>query len=298
VADAASIHLAAEGDGESSQTVLRRSDGEWRLVIGDGLYPADETRVSGLLDALSQLQKLRIAASSSEYHEDFEVAGDAQRILELRGADDEVLTRLIVGKTVPGGGRSYLREGDAPEVTIVDENIGTYFGKQTSYWSDLSPLPDDVTGDSVASISVDADITVTQEMRVIDRYTLYRESGDEGPVWRMDTDGEAQPLDQQAVDDVAAAVAGLEAAAFVTTAVEDSGLSSPAAVVTFEDDSAGRYEILLGNSAGENRFFMRVSGPDVDTAADGDPFLYEVSSWQVRSMLKNRDALVADENGG
>jgi hypothetical protein len=43
---------------------------------------------------------------------------------------------------------------------------------------------------------------------------------------------------------------------------------------------------------------MRVSGPDIDTAADGDPFLYQVSSWQVRSILKNRDALVADENGG
>jgi hypothetical protein len=293
ISDTHTIRLSAGGT-EPQSSVLHRSGDAWEVEINEGLYPADANRVEGFLDALRSLGKVRIAADDAEYHEDFDVAGDAARVATLLGQGEEELARLVFGKAVSGGGRIYARRADADRVFVVDRDVGFYFGQNAPYWSDLAPLPADLTPQAVVRITVDADLQIDEERRVTDRFTVLREAGQQGGgTWRIDAGGgnQAEELDQQAADDYAANLTELEAAGFVTEEEVDTGLETPAATVTFEDASGRQYVVEVGNAAGESRFYMRVTGDNVDTAEDGRPFLYTVSAYQVGRILKGRDAL-------
>jgi hypothetical protein len=180
-------------------------------------------------------------------------------------------------------------------VFVVDRDVGFYFGQNTPYWSDLAPLPGDLRPQAIVRISVDADLQIDDERRVTDRFTILREAGQQGGgTWRIDASGEneAEELDQQAADDYASNLTELEAAGFVTAEQVDTGLEDPSATLTFEDEAGGRFVVEVGDTAGESRFYMRVTGDDVDAAESGRPFLYTVSAYQLGRILKNRDALM------
>jgi hypothetical protein len=75
----------------------------------------------------------------------------------------------------------------------------------------------------------------------------------------------------------------------------NTGLDDPRASLSFEDETGREFVVLVGDAAGDARFYLGVQGPGVDAASDGEPFLYTVSSWQVRRILRNRDALLPGE---
>jgi hypothetical protein len=291
------IHLSGGGDEASGTVLVDRGAEGWAVRIGDGLFPADEERVDGFLDALVNLRKVRIAATGQEFFEDFEVTDDGARVAVIEGPEENELARLLFGKAVTGGGQMYLREAGGPEVFIVDRDIGFYFGQQTPYWADLQPLPDDLGPRRITRITVDADLQVEAETRVVDRFTVFREPTDGGTVWRLGTgDGNvAEALDQESVDTWATRITELEASAFVADPPVDAGLEDPQATLTLEDETGREFVVRVGDAAGDARFYLRVEGPGVDAASDGEPFLYSVSSWQVRRILRNRDALLPGE---
>lgn len=291
---------AVADDGSATPTVLREGpDGEWLVRIGDGLFPADDERVEGFLDALVGLRSLRVAARGEEYLEDFGVNEEAARVAVLLDENDEVLARLFFGEAAAGGGRMYARIAGVTEVRIVDGDIGFYFGQLPPYWSDLRPLPDDLSAGRITRLSVEADLRVDDETRVVDSFTVFREPGDGGSSWRLETaDGNlAEELSQNDVEAWAGRVAELQASAFVPDPPVDAGLADPQALLIFEDESGRTYEVRIGDSAGEGRYYMRVEGPGVDTADDGEPYLYTVSPRQIRQAFRNRDAIVAPANG-
>jgi hypothetical protein len=288
------------GREQATTTVLAdRADGGWGVRIEDGFFPADDERIEGLLDALVGLRKVRVAATGEEYFEDFDLAGDAARVVVLEDSDGGELARILFGKAVSGGGQMYARGAGEENVFIVDRDIGFYFGQQRPYWSDLVPLPDDLTGGAVTRITLSADLQVDTDMRVVDRFTVFREPADGATMWRLDTAGgnEPQTLDQEEVDIWASRIVELEASAFVADPPLEPGLAEPSARLSFEDEAGRAFEVRIGGAADEARFYLQATGPGVDAASDGEPFLYTVSSWQVRRILRNRDALVARDTG-
>lgn len=289
----------AEG-GAAATTVLREgADGEWAVRIGDGLFPADVERVEGFLETLVGLRSVRVAARGEEYFEDFGVDEEAARVAVLLDENDEELSRLFFGEAAAGGGRMYARIGGSSDVRIVDRDIGFYFGQQPPYWSDLRPLPDDLTAPRITRLSVDADLRIDDETRVVDSFTVFRDAAADGSPWRLET-GDGNLREELGQDDVevwAGRVAELEAAAFVADPPVDAGLAEPQARLIVEDENGRTYELRIGDSAGEARYYMRVEGPGVDTADDGEPYLYTVGAWQIRQAFRNRDAIVASGGG-
>ncbi|NBF41865.1 MAG: DUF4340 domain-containing protein [Spirochaetes bacterium] len=301
VSEARAIRLsgrrAAAGAGEAdAATVLREgADGEWSVRIGEGLFPADAERVEDFLKALGALRSVRVAARGEEYFEDFGVDEEAARVAVLFDERDEEIARLFFGDAAAGGGRMYARIDGAGEVRIVDGDIGSYFGRQPPYWSDLRPLPDDLSARGITRLSVDADLRIDADTRIVDSFTVFREAAAGASSWRLETgDGNLpEELSGNAVEVWAGRVAALEAAAFVPDSSVDPGLAEPQAELVFEDENGRTFQLRIGEPAGEARYYMRLEGPGVDTAADGEPYLYAVGVRQVRQVLRNRDALVA-----
>jgi hypothetical protein len=296
VSEARAVRLSGRG----AATVLReRAAGEWSVRIGDGLFPADDERVEGYLEALAGLRSVRVAARGEEYFEDFGVDEEAARVTVLLDENGETRARLLFGDAAAGGGRMYARIGDATDVLIVDRDIGFYFGQQPPYWSDLRPLPDDLSAAGITRLSVDADLRIDAETRVVDSFTVFREPAGGGSSWRLETgDGNLrEELSQEEVEIWAGRVAELEAAAFVSDPPLDAGLDEPRARLIFEDENGRTFQLRIGDPAGESRFYMRVEGPGVDTADDGEPYLYTVGAWQIRQAFRNRDAIVASAVG-
>ncbi len=287
----------------SSATVLRaRSGGGWSVRIDDGLFPAHGARVDGFLEALAGLRTIRIAARGEEYFDEFGLGDDEARAAVLLDGDGEELTRILFGGVATGGGRMYARVAGTTEVRIVDGDIGSYLGRQPSYWSDLRPLPEDLTAPRVTRLSVEANLQIDPESLFIDRFTVFREpgGGGGGSRWRMDTsDGNRrEELEQDDVEAWARRVTELEASAFVADPPADAGLADPRALLVVEDEGGRSYELRIGATAGDGRYYMRVEGPGVDTADDGEPYLYTVSAAQIRRVLRNRDAIVASADVG
>lgn len=288
------LRLAGGGADEMTTVLTDRGERGWAVQIDGGLYPADMARVEGLLDTLVGLRKVRVAATGEDYFDDFELSDESARSAVLEDGEGSELARLLFGSAVTGGGQMYARLAGGEDVFIVDRDIGFYFGQQTPYWADLVPLPEDLGGRAITRVAIEADLQVDSEMRVVDRFTVFREPAEGEAVWRLDTAGgnEAQELDQQAADTWATRITELEASSFVTDPPPDAGLDDPAALLTVEDESGREFTVRIGDAAGEARFYLQVSGPGVDTAPNGEPFLYAVSSWQVRRILRNRDSLL------
>ncbi|MFO7781099.1 MAG: hypothetical protein R6W94_05670, partial [Spirochaetia bacterium] len=225
---------------------------------------------------------------------------EAARVAVLLDENEEVRGRFLFGDVAAGGGRMYARIGGATDVLIVDRDIGFYFGQQPPYWSDLRPLPDDLRAGGITRLSVEADLRIDDETRVVDSFTVFREPAAGASSWRLETaDGNLrEELSQDEVEVWAGRIAELEAAAFVADPPVDAGLADPQARLIFEDENGRTFELRIGDPAGEARFYMRVEGPGVDTADDGEPYLYTVGTWQIRQAFRNRDDIVASAGRG
>ena len=251
--------------------------------------------MEGFLEALEALRSVRVAARGEEYFEEFGVDEQAARVAVLLDEGDEEIARLFFGDAAAGGGRMYARIDGGGEVRIVDRDIGSYFGRQPSYWSDLRPLPDDLSARGITRLSVDADLRIDADTRIVDSFTVFREAAAEASSWRLETgDGNLpEELSGNEVEIWAGRVAELEAAAFVSDPPVDAGLAEPQAQLVFEDENGRTFQLRIGDPAGEARYYMRLEGPGVDTAADGEPYLYTVGARQIKQVFRNRDALVA-----
>ncbi len=293
------IRISRRG-GQELQTLLRRGehdDDRWQVRIEGGFYPADSRRVEGFLEVLGELRRLRVAGDDQQYHEEFDVSEDSARVVELRDDTGSPIERLLVGKVAAGGGRLYLRTGDADEVLVVQDDVGAYLRREIPYWSDLKPLPGDLEPQAIIRMSIDGDLRVDSETRIADRFTVFRDVVDGERAWAMDTatGNVGERLDTERVDAYAARLSRVEASAFVVDPPEQAGFDRPAVSIELETESGREYTVEVGDRAGESRFYMRVTGTGVETTDNGEPYLYTVEAEQLKPLLRNRDELMPEE---
>ena len=107
------------GHGDDMVTITNKKG---RLVaVNKANYPVDPKRINDLLTKCFDLKTKELHTDKAKNHEALEVTEDkAQSVVKFFKADGSLLTGVIVGKSVEGGGGAYVRLAGSDEVYLAD----------------------------------------------------------------------------------------------------------------------------------------------------------------------------------
>jgi hypothetical protein len=265
--------------------VLKKREDSWILPGAAQEFPASSARIDALLDFISELTRTRLVTDNPEAWEEFEVQNDAPRRVLLIDSAGEELTEILVGKTVVGGQVNYLRLGGSNEVLLSNRSFDYYLNIEEQFWAYLRIFPEDLEGQGIMRITVDSTLSLDEQGGEPLRYTLVL-SSDQPAVWKL-VDGASIELDNAKVDSLAGNLADLEGSEFYHGA-GDTGLADPAARILISTMDDRDFRLLIGAEAGEDQYYVTV---------ENEPFVYKVSEWRVKGVLKGIEELRAGGEG-
>jgi len=247
-----------EISGGDDQTIdLERVDDAWTIEQAGG-YPADTTKIDGLLDKLENLEVRRPVVRSSRYHEALGVT-PKQHERELRiwdGESDTPRVELFVGKS-SNYGINNVRRADRDEVFEV---------------AGLSPW--DMRPEAVSWIQtqlVDVQPDQIRSLTLTNRHGTFELSRDEAGTWSV-TKGQAPgaQLDDASVESFVRSMGSMRLSEPAGRVGGDKpfGLDDPAArldlVYQPQEGQSGAFELSVGAEVDANsgKRYARVAGSD------------------------------------
>ncbi len=199
-------------DGATLRVSLQRQAGTWQVANGATPYPGSATRIGLFLRMVAGLSRGTPVTSDAGHFAELGVTGDGARKLVLHRGADRPDIGMTVGRRAPSGDEDYVLLDGEKTVSQVRGSLAFYLGQETSYWYELHVLPDDVQGETIASVSVTGRLAL--EGGVIEGpYTLLRSGGGQQAVtWSIA--GETRPVNRVVAGSMVASLALLEGVDF------------------------------------------------------------------------------------
>ncbi|HUX19753.1 MAG TPA: DUF4340 domain-containing protein [Spirochaetia bacterium] len=255
---------------------LERQGAAWFVANGTRLLPASGTRVGAMLDGLAGLSSGRIMTSDPNKKVDFELTTPHVRSVRLYGSDGKSIAEISVGKAGPGAREDYLAVDGGNEVHLSPSPLGFYLSQGPTYWYDLALLPYEVTGPTIAEISVSGAVSNLSAQGTAqlspENYRLVR-SSDSGNEWRAV--GVPAKIDQLRVDSFANSLAVLQGVDFLAGPVPPTIPGSTVQVDVTTADGARFHLRGQATIDGQTYLFARSGGEE----------LYVVNSEAVRRAI-------------
>ncbi|RKX79977.1 MAG: hypothetical protein DRP87_01110 [Spirochaetes bacterium] len=266
--------------GKESVSVNRNTDGSWSVIIEGRAFPAESTRIENFLSNVLNLKKFREITRNRENWKDFDLSPESAKKLILKNEEGEKVTEFMVGKRAIHGEGDYVRvEGD-DTVYMTDSTVAFYLNQGTAYWSHLSVMPEELTGEEIDSIHLE-----WRDEGQWGRYLLVRREGEQMDKWVIEGKEEKE-LDQTKVDSLANSIATLRGAKFIPDPDNtDTGLDSPMLILVVTTGGGNRYELSVGRvgDGEEKSYFLKRA--DI-------PFVYELEEWSLKRINKKLEDLL------
>ena len=276
----AEIRLTAT---EGNLRLLKRGD-SWILPGANREYPASVSRIEALLDFLADLARSRLVTGNPDAWEEFQVHSEAPRRIQLLDSAGEQLTELIIGKSAAGSGENYVRLGGSNEILLTNRSFDYYLNTEGRFWAYLRVFPEDLEGQSIMRISVDSTLQFEDQPSEELRYTLVL-SSEQPAAWKLVDRSEVQ-LDNGKVDLLASNLANLEGTDFTHgLSAAETGLGDPAARILISTVDDRDFRLLVGGDAGDDQYYVSV---------ENGSFIYKVSEWRLKGILKSIEDLGAE----
>ena len=268
--------------GQGNLRLQKRGD-SWILPGAKQEYPASASRIEALLDFLADLARTRVVTENPDAWEEFQVQNEAPRRIQLFDSSGGELTDLIVGKSVVGGEDDYVRLGGSNEILLSNRSFDYYLDAEERFWAYLRIFPEDLEGQSIMRISVESTLQFEDQGPEELRYTLVL-SSEQPAVWKL-VDRSEVDLDNSKVDLLAGNLADLEGTEFAHgISAAETGLADPAARILISTVDDRDFRLLVGGQAGSDQYYATV---------ENGTFIYKVSEWRVKGILKSIEDLRA-----
>jgi len=261
--DAASVDRISIDGPDEEQVTLTRIEGTWEVPAPGGEFPADVSRVEGLLADLARLDRGPAVATTASARERFEVAEEKfQRRIVLASGDEE-LGRLYVG-TSPVMRKVHARAGQDDEIHLVD--FAAYEAPTRAQdWQDKDVL--ELEADRIVAIEVGG-LKLTR-LTPPPPATEAAEGGtspDASPAstsltgWRATGLGEGETLEQNGVDRLASLLSGLRIGEVLGREEQPGfGLAEPALVLRVELADGASREYRFGKERDKEAYVLKAS---------------------------------------
>jgi hypothetical protein len=262
--------------GQGNVTLEKKGE-QWFVPIDSEQYPASDTRIQALLDFVRTIRRSRLITSNPEAWSDFGVDQAASSKIELLDATDNVTLEIIVGKEDQAQGGSYVRLGSSNEIVLVNRLFDYYLNTAGQFWSYLRMFPKDLEGTNLNRISVQSAAGFPTAASPALTYTLLL--GEERQRnWKVLGSSSGQELDNDKVDRLAGTLASLEGTGFATGVdAAAAGLTKPVAEILASTGDGQDLRLLVGASAGEERYYATV---------EGSRYIYEIALFRLQSLFK------------
>ena len=261
---------------------LKKTAGGWETASGGEVYPASAERIATFLRIVLGLQRSSLVSSSARHLGDLGLSPDTARLLVLHqpGTAD---IGLLVGKRGPGGDADYVQVRGERAVYLARGSLAFFLAQEQSYWYELHVLPDDVQGDTIASISVKGSLRLGSGEALRGGYTLLRPAADRLDQWVLG--GSGKKADRVTAGAMASSVAQLECIDFAgpsgspPTPGMDAGLAI--SVTTFTGKT---YSLSVGRGQQPGKALI---------TTDWSPWTYIVSEVPLLRAVLPEPALAA-----
>lgn len=256
--------------------ILSTHDSNW-VVETDNGYPADPDGVQKALEAAQKLNCKTEAASGEDQYSRFELEKDKAMEIKLYGDKSKVMADFYIGKRGPTYSSTYFRKEGDKRICLAYENLVTVFDRTNDTWRDksiLSFLATDCVGlkiqDGSTVVSLEKDTKENQ--------------------WNILEDQAKKTAASWAVDGICQTLSKLRTQGFPTISPQEAGLEKPSKTITVNLLGGKSYTLSVGlPSKAKDNFYVK---------RNDQPNIFELSSWQLSSLLKKKDDLVEKGEGG
>jgi hypothetical protein len=271
------------------QVTLRKLASGWEAPDGGNAYPASVERITTFLRTVAGLTRGRPVTSDAAHLAELGLDWDSAHVLVLRQAGTKPDLELHVGKRGPSGDEDYVMVDGEKAVTLVRGPLAFYMAQDRASWFELHVLPDDVLGETIATISVTGGLAIpgsaAGELR--GPYTLVRGSDNPAGTWTLRD--EKSPVNGGAAAGMANALAMLEGTGF-------AGPSRTGAGAGPRDAGAGRLLIDVTTRGGKKYSLSVFAGEEQGTVlvtTSWSPWTYVVNELPFRRAVLPRASLLA-----
>lgn len=268
IEQAAEIELTTP---DSDPIRLVKSGESWNLADGDARLPVQSSRVKNLLESLAKPGTLKAAGRSKAAWADFGLEEGKAKRARVSDQNGKQIADVFVGGYSSTGSGVYLRTALSERSYLAESSIASYLGYGRSSWLDLQVLGGGAATTDVQSVALRAKIALDGEGKA--PTVLDYEAKRDGESWKI---GAAQ-ADAQAIESMLRSALSVRGEDIVAT--PPAGAFSPVSARVELVLSSGVSKVIeIGVPAGGERFYLR---------AAGNPLVYLVSAYTVRSILKS-----------
>jgi hypothetical protein len=241
--DSSKIEELKVASDKGDVTTLKKEGGNWQLVAPLAAK-ADESEVSGIANALGQVEIVRVIDENPTNLNDYGLMTPRIEI-DFKATGDQALRKLSIGEKSPTGSDLFARRNDEKKVFLIPSYQETTFNRSTFELRDKLVLK--FERDKVDGLDVKAGDKTLQVTK-------------DNTEWKM-----TQPLQVRADYGTVEGLLGrLQSAAMKSIATETAGpadlkkygLDKPAATVDVKMGSA-RATLLVGAKAENNTVYAR-----------------------------------------
>ncbi len=247
-------------DADKDLTLVKKGD-TW-FVKSDAEYPADQKKITDLLDKLTGLSSKRLVARTRASHIRLKVDDEVfNRRIEILTGD--VPATIFLG-TSPTYKTLHVRMAGENEVYLVrDLSIWEAQTGRESWWKTRYL---DLAADSLTKVSL---------TNANGSFTLLKNDGN----WRLEN--EDRPLLDKAVRDFIDAARSISLLKYLGTEEKpEYGLDKPAATLTVATSDGNTITVVIGpKNEEENNHVVK---------ADNSPFYVSVASYTVEDLLNRK----------
>jgi hypothetical protein len=267
MSDAVSIELT-NPDAETIK--LEKSGDTWSLIDKDARLPVQASRVKNLLDSIAEPGRLRVVGRSKAAWADFKLDEANTKRVIVKGKDGNAIADVYIGAYSSVASGVYVRRADSEKSYVADSSIASYVGYGRSSWLDLKVLGSLASTD-VQSVSIRAKLSLDGPGKnpVAFDYTARRDE----QTWKI----ASTELDAQSVESMLRSIVSVQGEDIEAAPPADA-FKTISARIEIALSSGTSKVIEIGASAKDERYYLR---------ATGNPLVYLVSSYSLKSMLKS-----------
>ena len=259
--DSTAVVALTISDTDDNQSELAKNGGNWVLASADD-YPADDSKITPLLDKLKEIKSNRLVTKTDSSHGRLKVADDDfERLVELR-LQDGTTHKLYVG-TSGGPSATHIRHEGQSEVYLTGELSMWDVNPQASSWID--------------TLYVTLPQTATLALKLENQNGTF-EFVKEGENWTMQGLAENETFKASTLTSMLDQITSLRMSSPIGKSKDPSfGLDAPRAVVTLQTTEGERIlqigaQQADGNDSvvkwSESEYYVHISNGTANNFAD------------------------------
>lgn len=272
------------GFSKKNYSLVRKENDIWNIIIEGEEFPAKNKKVEAFIKELSKLAYYSRAGNTKENWSNFSVEESADKLQLYTEGNREAIMTILFGSALQGSDHQYARK-ESEDKTYVIDDMQHYINTDSSYWSDLSLFPENISIQDVISFEYE----VIEEEKHEDgndkrKYRFQRETdGNNQGQWVL-LQNRDETIDQDTMNRLVRNVIEISGERFARRQERgNSGITNPRYICRFETEHGDTFEMRVGKETSDKQIYVKPRNSQ---------YTFLVSEWRMNTILNPLEELI------